>query len=400
VATAAPDNEGTLVLSTSVLAKLKLSLDLIRRENKQQCELLQQAIQWRLLAQSEMENYRAEINDLRAKLGLELLPPLSADETTSTLFDPESTWNTSIHNSIGVGVNDSTSNFMSSTMARPISMMSIASKTSDIFFDAEEDIILANDSDSESGEEVSRDENGQEQVPNATFQLSDIDNDDEDDEGVVERVEEAIVGVVTTTGGTIVGRRSNMTPSQSSHAGKQQYQRASCIFSDGNQSMLSSDSISEATDTIGAVNEHTTDTTTNEMSEQDTAITFERRVQLPAPTCETEISFLSLLRKNIGKDLSTVAMPVALNEPINLLQKLCEELEYSELLDKASEQTDSLERLLYISAFVVSGYASTQYRSTRKPFNPLHGETYECVREDKGKLSIINMPITHLITNH
>ncbi|RKP04941.1 Oxysterol-binding protein, partial [Thamnocephalis sphaerospora] len=111
---------------------------------------------------------------------------------------------------------------------------------------------------------------------------------------------------------------------------------------------------------------------------------FERRKRLPAPTCETEVSFLSLLRKNIGKDLSSVAMPVALNEPINLLQKLCEELEYSELLDRASEQEDSLDRIMYIAAFVVSGYAATQYRSTRKPFNPLHGETYECVRNDKG----------------
>ncbi|RKP27867.1 Oxysterol-binding protein, partial [Syncephalis pseudoplumigaleata] len=121
---------------------------------------------------------------------------------------------------------------------------------------------------------------------------------------------------------------------------------------------------------------------------------FERRTQLPAPTCETEVSFLSILRKNIGKDLSTVSMPVALNEPINLLQKLCEELEYSELLDRASEQADSLERLLYIAAFVVSGYASTQYRSTRKPFNPLHGETYECVREDKG-FRFISEKVSH-----
>jgi hypothetical protein len=36
-----------------------------------------------------------------------------------------------------------------------------------------------------------------------------------------------------------------------------------------------------------------------------------------------------------------------------------------------------------IAAFAVSGYASAYYR-THKPFNPLHGETFECVREDKG----------------
>jgi hypothetical protein len=36
-----------------------------------------------------------------------------------------------------------------------------------------------------------------------------------------------------------------------------------------------------------------------------------------------------------------------------------------------------------IAAFAVSGYATAFYR-THKPFNPLQGETYECVREDKG----------------
>lgn len=35
------------------------------------------------------------------------------------------------------------------------------------------------------------------------------------------------------------------------------------------------------------------------------------------------------------------------------------------------------------AAFAVSGYATAYYRS-HKPFNPLHGETFECVREDKG----------------
>uniref|UniRef100_A0A8C5S7Y9 Oxysterol-binding protein n=1 Tax=Laticauda laticaudata TaxID=8630 RepID=A0A8C5S7Y9_LATLA len=37
-----------------------------------------------------------------------------------------------------------------------------------------------------------------------------------------------------------------------------------------------------------------------------------------------------------------------------------------------------------IAAFATSGYASTYYRAGSKPFNPLLGETYECIREDKG----------------
>lgn len=109
-----------------------------------------------------------------------------------------------------------------------------------------------------------------------------------------------------------------------------------------------------------------------------------RRSVLPAPVSGEDISLLSILRKNVGKDLSTVAMPVSLNEPINVLQKLCEELEYSELLDKAASLPGSLDRLVYVAAFAVSGYAGSQWRAGRKPFNPLHGETFEFVCPEKG----------------
>lgn len=39
---------------------------------------------------------------------------------------------------------------------------------------------------------------------------------------------------------------------------------------------------------------------------------------------------------------------------------------------------------MYIATFVVSGYASSYYRTGGKPFNPVLGETYECDRPDKG----------------
>lgn len=39
---------------------------------------------------------------------------------------------------------------------------------------------------------------------------------------------------------------------------------------------------------------------------------------------------------------------------------------------------------MYIAAFAVSAYASSYYRAGSKPFNPVLGETYECIREDKG----------------
>nr|XP_031534176.1 oxysterol-binding protein-related protein 6 isoform X9 [Vicugna pacos] len=110
-----------------------------------------------------------------------------------------------------------------------------------------------------------------------------------------------------------------------------------------------------------------------------------RRTCLPAPCPDTSnINLWNILRNNIGKDLSKVSMPVELNEPLNTLQHLCEEMEYSELLDKASETDNPYERMVLIAAFAVSGYCSTYFRAGSKPFNPVLGETYECIREDKG----------------
>ncbi|XP_050790767.1 oxysterol-binding protein-related protein 7 isoform X4 [Gopherus flavomarginatus] len=106
---------------------------------------------------------------------------------------------------------------------------------------------------------------------------------------------------------------------------------------------------------------------------------------LPAPSIPAgDVSLWNILRNNVGKDLSKVSMPVQLNEPLNTLQRLCEELEYSTLLDAANRCADPCERLVCVAAFAVSAYASTYYRAGSKPFNPVLGETYECVRPDKG----------------
>lgn len=51
----------------------------------------------------------------------------------------------------------------------------------------------------------------------------------------------------------------------------------------------------------------------------------------------------------LGKDLARVSMPAALNEPVNLLQRLCEELEYSELLDTAANTPDPYQRMVMIT---------------------------------------------------
>uniref|UniRef100_A0A9L0SEF8 Oxysterol-binding protein n=1 Tax=Equus caballus TaxID=9796 RepID=A0A9L0SEF8_HORSE len=120
-----------------------------------------------------------------------------------------------------------------------------------------------------------------------------------------------------------------------------------------------------------------------------------RRRCLPAASGPgADVSLWNILRNNIGKDLSKVSMPVQLNEPLNTLQRLCEELEYSSLLDQASRITDPCERMVYIAAFAVSAYSSTYHRAGCKPFNPVLGETYECERPDRG-FRFISEQVSH-----
>ncbi|XP_055079552.1 oxysterol-binding protein-related protein 7-like isoform X2 [Periophthalmus magnuspinnatus] len=110
-----------------------------------------------------------------------------------------------------------------------------------------------------------------------------------------------------------------------------------------------------------------------------------RRTTLPAHcTDNSHIGVMAILYNNIGKDLSRVSMPVALNEPLCLLQRVSEELEYSELLDTANHIDDPYIRMVYVAAFSISGYAWASWRNRYKPFNPVLGETYESVREDRG----------------
>lgn len=112
-----------------------------------------------------------------------------------------------------------------------------------------------------------------------------------------------------------------------------------------------------------------------------------RRSTVSPPTVAAP-SLIGFLRKNVGKDLSTISMPVSANEPLSLLQRASEQLEYTHLIDSAvtSISQSSTHRLLYITAFAIStlSYSRVKERAIRKPFNPLLGETFELVREDRG----------------
>ena len=48
---------------------------------------------------------------------------------------------------------------------------------------------------------------------------------------------------------------------------------------------------------------------------------------------------------------------------------MAEDLEYHSLLSTAVAESDPVKRLAYVAAFVVSGYACTKLRASRKPLS-------------------------------
>ena len=65
-----------------------------------------------------------------------------------------------------------------------------------------------------------------------------------------------------------------------------------------------------------------------------------RRERLPSPKQrEKSVSLWSIIKECVGKDLSRVCLPVFFNEPLSSLQRIAEEMEYSELLDEVCTRT-------------------------------------------------------------
>ncbi|KAK4122471.1 hypothetical protein N657DRAFT_621964 [Parathielavia appendiculata] len=124
-----------------------------------------------------------------------------------------------------------------------------------------------------------------------------------------------------------------------------------------------------------------------------------RRKTIP-PAKVLPPSLIAFVRKNVGKDLSTISMPVSANEPISLLQRMAEQLEYAQLLDAAAQQSQAAQRLLRVAAFAISHFSNgrAKERAIRKPFNPLLGETYELVRSEAevpGGFRLLVEKVTH-----
>lgn len=129
------------------------------------------------------------------------------------------------------------------------------------------------------------------------------------------------------------------------------------------------------------------------LKEQGIAYPESHRKCLPSARDKYHFSLIGFLRTTIGKDLTKVPMPVFFNEPLSFLQRLTEDLEYADLLNKAADCNCLVDRLAYVSAFASSNYANVPGRFW-KPFNPLLGETFEYHNKENG-YSVIAEQVSH-----
>lgn len=118
-----------------------------------------------------------------------------------------------------------------------------------------------------------------------------------------------------------------------------------------------------------------------------------RREKLPFPRDRNSYSLWSLLKNLVGKDVTKIALPVHLNEPLSFTQRLVEDLEYFELAHRAAAANGVSKRLGWLAALASSCWVPTLTRYG-KPFNPLLGETYELVHHEGG-FCVVSEQVSH-----
>lgn len=120
--------------------------------------------------------------------------------------------------------------------------------------------------------------------------------------------------------------------------------------------------------------------------------TIESKEKFKAPE---RPNLINILKRGFGKDLFRISVPVVFNEPISFLQRLAEDVEYSNILDEAANPKleGTTERASLIAAFIISHYSSTSNR-TAKPFNPLLGETFELISHSRN-IALIAEQVSH-----
>jgi hypothetical protein len=90
-------------------------------------------------------------------------------------------------------------------------------------------------------------------------------------------------------------------------------------------------------------------------TEENEASDYETREVLPwLKPPNMKASIFRVLKDMIGKDITKFAVPVGFNEPLSMLQKQSEGMEYHEILSKAHNCSDPALRMVYIAAFNIA----------------------------------------------
>ncbi|KAI6653376.1 Oxysterol-binding protein-related protein 2-like isoform X1 [Oopsacas minuta] len=106
------------------------------------------------------------------------------------------------------------------------------------------------------------------------------------------------------------------------------------------------------------------------------------RQELPGRSPVQRFSIWSMLKEFVGNDLTHISLPIILNEPLSTLQKYFECFSHGGDMYNLMNTTDPIERLEYIAGVFAVSQSSLAHR-IYKPFNPLLGETYEIMNNNK-----------------
>lgn len=77
----------------------------------------------------------------------------------------------------------------------------------------------------------------------------------------------------------------------------------------------------------------------------------EIRIELPAKRKSGKLHFFSILKNFIGKDLTRFSLPISLNEPLSLLQRMSELARFLHLLDTAALAEDPYLKQAFVIAY-------------------------------------------------
>ena len=116
------------------------------------------------------------------------------------------------------------------------------------------------------------------------------------------------------------------------------------------------------------------------------------RTKLPFFKVDEPVPIWKIIKKSIGQDITKISLPVVLNEPISLLQRISEGMIISHNLLARAAITDDPVMRLALTMIASFEFTNSMKIRKKKPFNPMLGETFELVSHE---FRIISEKVAH-----